>query len=363
MTNDDRHTPLDSRVHAWLAAGIEADASDLHLAAGRPPVLRVHGRIRELDETPVDGDELRTMLLSICPPGAPDRLEIERHLDFSLSEMIGGERRRFRANLFYAQGQLAACFRFVPSRIPELGWAGFPQSIAHRLSEFRNGLVLLTGVAGSGKSTSIAMIVNMINQRGGSRIITVEEPIEYLFPPVADSLITQREVGVDVPDFAGGLVSGLRQDPDVILVGEIRDRETARMALSAAETGHLVFSTLHSRDAKGAISRFTDLFPQSVQSEIRSQLSFSLRAVVSQHLLPSRREGEKRQLALEILFNNIPIASGIRQGKLESLDNNILTGSAEGMRTLSDSVQSLLADGRISPETARPYLPETTYRY
>lgn len=363
MTTDATHASDNSRIHAWLYAGVKADASDLHLAAGRPPVMRVHGRLRELAEFPLEAGPLRDLLLPLCPTVGLERLESERHVDFSTTMEFDGESRRFRANLFYSKGDLGACFRFVPSVIPGLKWAGFPEPIAEKLAGFRNGFVLLTGVAGSGKTTSIAMIVDMINKRGGSRIITVEEPIEYLFPGADDSLITQREVGVDVKTFSDGLISGLRQDPDVILVGEIRDRETARMALSAAETGHLVFSTLHSRDAKGAISRFTDLFPQTVQSEIRSQLSFSLRAVISQHLLPSAIPGEKRELALEILFNNTPIASGIRQGKLESLDNNILTGSGEGMRTLSDSVKQLLDAGRITREVAEPFLPDTSYRY
>eukprot|EP00913_Durusdinium_trenchii_P022844 g21448.t1 len=361
MTSDVSRAGSSARVDAWLRAGVNADASDLHLAAHRPPLMRVHGKLRELAELPLDPDELSDLLLGICPDVARDRLDDVKHIDFSLTRAFEGTLRRFRANLFYSKGLLSACFRFVPTEIPDLNWAGFPEPVARKLASFRNGFVLLTGVAGSGKTTSLAMIINMINQRGGSRIITVEEPIEYLFPGADDSLITQREVGIDVKSFSDGLVSGLRQDPDVILVGEIRDRETARMALSAAETGHLVFSTLHSRDAKGAISRFTDLFPQTVQSEIRSQLSFSLRAVISQHLLPSVEPGQKRELALEILFNNIPIASGIRQGKIESLDNNILTGSGEGMRTLTESVQRLLDEGRISRETAAPR-SATTFR-
>ena len=351
------------RVHAWLAAGVRMEASDLHLVAGRLPVVRVHGRLHELAELPLEAERLRELLMPLCPPAALDRFAAEKHVDFSLTLDLDGQSRRFRVNLFHSGGHVGACFRFVPSEIPSLEWAGFPAGIAGCLARFRNGLVLLTGVAGSGKTTSLAMIVNLINRAGGSRIITIEEPVEYLFPSADDSLVTQREVGVDVRTFAEGLVSGLRQDPDVILVGEIRDRETARMALSAAETGHLVFSTLHSRDAKGAISRFTDLFPQNTQAEVRSQLSFSLRSVISQHLLPGRTEGEKRELALEILFNNAPISAGIRQGKLESLDNYILTGAAEGMRTLNDSVKQLLQEDRITREIAEPYLAESTYHY
>lgn len=352
-----------SKIPTWLNAGVRAEASDLHLVAGRPPVLRVHGGLHELAETPLEAGELAEMLRPLCPAAAAARLQAERHVDFSLTLDIAGESRRFRANLFHSGGELGACFRFIPAEIPTLDWAGFPEDLAHKLAGFRNGLVLITGVAGSGKSTSLAMVVNLINARGGSRIITIEEPVEYLFPPAENSLVTQREVGVDVRTFAEGLVAGLRQDPDVILVGEIRDRETARMALSAAETGHLVFSTLHSRDATGAISRFADLFPQNVQNDVRSQLSFSLRSVISQHLLPSSQVEAKRELALEILFNNAPIAAGIRQGKLESLERNILTGAAEGMRPLQESVKHLLREGRIDEETAAWYLPEAGYRY
>jgi twitching motility protein PilT len=200
------------------------------------------------------------------------------------------------------------------------------------------------------------MMFNLLNQEGGYRIITIEEPVEYLFPRVSGSVVTQREIGLDVHTFADGLRSALRQDPDVILVGEIRDRETAQMALTAAETGHLVCSTMHTRDARGAITRYADLFPQSDQREVRSQLSLSLRAVVSQHLLPSVVPGEKRVLALEALFNNSAVAAAIRLGKVESIDNVILTSRSEGMLTLDESIHRLLKEERISGETARRFL-------
>jgi twitching motility protein PilT len=199
------------------------------------------------------------------------------------------------------------------------------------------------------------MLVNLLNKEGGYRMVTIEEPVEYPIPKTPVSVVTQREVGRDVHSFADGLKYALRQDPDVILAGEIRDREAAQMALSAAETGHLVLSTLHTRDAKGAISRYADLFPQNVQHEIRAQLALSLRAVVSQHLLPSMHKGEKRMLALEIMFNNSPIAAAIRFGKVESIDNVIQTSRAEGMRTLDESIRRLLRDGRIWRETAERF--------
>ena len=347
-------------VRRWLAQAVKLGASDLHLVATHPPIYRVHGHLRESEETPLDGQKLEGLLEPLCPVEAMRRFRTDQNTDFSLDLPMGGRNQRFRVNYFLSNRQIGACFRVIPAEIPGFQWAEFPETLAHRLAHFRNGLVLVSGVAGSGKTTTLAMIINLLNREGGHRIITVEEPVEYLFPKQPNSVVTQREVGIDVHTFADGLKYGLRQDPDIMLVGEIRDRETAQMALSVAETGHLVFSTLHTRDAKGAISRFTDLFPQNVQSEIRAQLSLGLRAVISQHLLPSAFPDEKRVLALEILFNNHPIASAIRFGKLESIDNNILTGKSEGMLPLDESVKRLYQDARITRETAEHFVSSTT---
>ena len=212
--------------------------------------------------------------------------------------------------------------------------------------------MIVTGATGAGKTTTLAIIVQMLNQLGGYRIITVEEPIEYIFPKAKNSAVTQREVGRDVLTFADGLKFGLRQDPDVILVGEIRDQETASMALSAAETGHLVFTTLHTRDSKGAITRFADLFPHDAQKDVRSQLAMSLRGIISQRLLPGPEPGDKRNLALEVLWNTYPIASAIRTSKLESIDNYLTTGREHGMMTFDESVRGLFRNGLISRSVA-----------
>jgi twitching motility protein PilT len=340
----------------WLANAAQAEASDLHVVAGYPPVLRVHGVLRELEPGALAPETVRRLLVELCPRHALDRFEADRNADFALELPLGQRLQRFRANYFMSGQQMGACFRVIPSEIPTFQWAGFPEDLAQRLAHYRNGLVLFCGVVGSGKTTSLAMIINLLNQEGGYRIITVEEPVEYLFPKVPGSVVTQREIGLDVHAFADGLKYALRQDPDVILVGEIRDRDTAQMALSAAETGHLVFSTLHTRDAKGAISRYADLFPQNVQREIRAQLSLSLRAVISQHLLPNVQPGEKRVLALEVLFNNSAVGSAIRSGRIESVDNVILTSRAEGMLTLDESIKRLFHDGRISRETAERFV-------
>jgi len=345
-----------SPLRNWLARGVELAASDLHVVAGYPPVLRVHGALRPLQPAALDRDAVRELLVELCPRHAMDRFQAERNCDFALELTLGEKTQRFRANYFMSGEQVGACFRVIPREIPDFQWAGFPEELAVRLSHYRNGLVLICGVVGSGKTTSLAMLIHLLNREGGYRIITAEEPVEYLFPKIPGSVVTQREVGLDVHTFADGLKYALRQDPDVILVGEIRDRATAQMALSAAETGHLVFSTLHTRDAKGAISRYADLFPQSDQREVRSQLALSLRAVISQHLLPNVRAGEKRVLALEIMFSNSAIASAIRQGKIESIDNVILTSRADGMLTLDESLKRLLKEGRISRETAERFV-------
>jgi twitching motility protein PilT len=375
---------IPEKLRAWLSRAVRAGASDLHLIVGYPPVLRLHGDLIEQPEplaeadpdrqavspqplgaprpvtAPLEADEARQLISSLCTADALARLHAQKNVDFSFELTLDGGPQRFRANLFHVGGQLGACLRVVPTAIPEFAWAGFPIELGERLAFVRDGLVIVSGATGSGKTTTLAMIVNMLNQAGGYRIITVEEPVEYHFPRAANSVVTQREVGGDVLTFADGLKYGLRQDPDVILVGEIRDRETAQMALSAAETGHLVFTSLHTRDAKGAITRFADLFPQDVQRDIRSQLAMSLRAIVSQRLLPGRERGEKRHLALEVLWNTYPIASAIRTGKLESVDNYLLTGRDEGMVSIDESVRQLLRAGKITREVAEQNVRDVT---
>ena len=346
------------RLREWLEEAIRRDASDLHLVPSHPPTCRVHGILEPISSNLVMANDLAEILQQVCTDKVRLAFNKDQDVDFSYSMSIQDELRRFRVNLFVSRQNLAACIRLIPARIPDLDWAGFPYDIAETLTNFRNGLVLITGVTGAGKTTTLAMLVRKLIDIGNIRVITIEEPIEYILPTSAGSVITQREVGTDVRSFAHGLKHGLRQDPDVILLGEIRDRETAQMALTAAETGHLVLSTMHTRDAKGAISRLTDLFPQSVQSEIRSQLAMGLRGIISQHLLANSRPSEKRVLALEILFNTLPVAAAIRTGKLQSIDNCILTGRDRGMTPLAESVRLLLATGQITRATADRYLSD-----
>ena len=346
-------------VSGWLKQAVAQDASDVHVVAGSPPMLRVHGKLTSLEESPLDANSIRSLLMPLCSPAIAERFAQDLNVDFSMQTVLNDRLYRFRANYFVSGQAPGACFRLIPDEIPSLEWANFPKDVAKRLAHFLNGLVIVSGVTGSGKSTTLAMLINMLNNEGNYRIVTIEEPVEYVFPTMPNSIVTQREVGVDVHSFLDGLKYGLRQDPDVILVGEIRDQETARMALTAAETGLLVFTTLHARDVKGVISRYADLYPPDAQDEIRSQLASSLRAVICQHLLPATNN-EKRELALEIMFNNSPISSGIRQGKLLSIDNNILTGRDDGMINLDESLRRLLKAGRISRAVAAHYASESS---
>jgi twitching motility protein PilT len=353
--------PVAEKLREWMNRAVQAGASDLHLIPDYPPVLRLHGDLIELPELPLTGKDAHALLCSLCTAEILARLHAHKSVDYSFDFAAGARINRFRINLFHSRGLLAGCLRVIPNVIPDFDWAGFPVALARRLAFLRDGLVLVTGATGSGKTTTLAMIVNLLNQAGGYRIITVEEPVEYLFPRAARSVVTQREVGKDVLSFADGLKYGLRQDPDVILVGEIRDRETAQMALSAAETGHLVFSTLHTRDAKGAVTRYPDLFPLDVQRDVRAQLALSLRAVVSQRLLPDIEKGARRHLALEVLWNTYPIASAIRLGKVESIDNYLLTGRDDGMISFDESVRQLLLADKITRETAEQNVREASF--
>ena len=342
------------------------EASDLHLVPGHPPCYRIHGRLHAAGDQALAADTVREMVISVLPDPIRERLTRCKSLDCSISLTSRGLQSartiengdpslRFRVNVFFAREQMCACLRFIPNDIPDFEWMGFPRPLAERIVNLTNGLVIITGITGSGKTTTLAALVNLLNHEHGARIITVEEPIEYLFPSAEGSLVTQREVGIDVDSFYDGLKSGLRQDPNVILVGEIRDRETAQMAISAAETGHLILTTMHTQDAKGAITRLIDLFPSQLQSDVRSQLSLSLRYVIAQHLLTSAEDAERRALALEVLVVSHGVGSLIRQGRAEAIDSAIQTGRRAGMVTLDDSLAALMTAGKISPETARHF--------
>jgi len=336
-----------------LEDAIAREASDVHLCPGYPPTFRVHGRLQSIGDEALTSDETRRMGETLLPERSRSAMDASKNLDCSVSLPYRGGNHRFRASVYLSQKQWCACLRHIPSQIPTLEWLGFPEELATRLASHSNGLVVITGVVGSGKTATLAALVNLLRRDTGRRILTVEEPIEYLHPPGLGGIVTQREVGRDVDSFADGLKHGLRQDPDVILVGEIRDRETAQMAISAAETGHLILTTLHTRDAKGALTRLVDIFPQDAQDDIRAQLAMSLRSVVCQHLLPAADDGERRVLALEVLHVNQQVQVAIRTGKIEMLESAIQTGKRDGMLNLDDDLQRLVKAGRIALATAR----------
>lgn len=356
-------TEIPDVLRDWLTRAIQAGASDLHLVPDVPVSIRLNGMMKHLTETSLESDELNSLLEQSCPNHLREKLRGERSLDFALALESEITPSRVRANLFYTGGNLGGCFRIVPGEIPDFGWADFPMDLARRLAGNQDGLVIVTGPTGSGKTTTLAMVINLINRTGGHRIISIEEPLEFEFPRMPNSVVSQREVGTDVPTFAQGLRDGLRQDPDVILVGEIRDNDTAQIALSAAETGHLVFTTLHSRDAKGAITRYVDLFPSEIQRDVRSQLALCLRAIVAQRLLSDVEPGNKRHLALEVLWNTFPIASAIRTGKFESIDNYLVTAREDGMISFDESIRRLLDAGAISHEVAEKNVREPSQLY
>ncbi len=329
-----------------LTNSVAARASDLHITAAAPPMFRIDGTLVPADPQPLDAGASRDMILGILTQSQRARLEEEWELDFAVQiETVG----RFRGNAHYSRGALEAAFRYIPENIPDLAGLGHRPAVFD-LCERRRGLVLVTGITGSGKSTTLAAMVQHISQRLAGVIITIEDPIEFLFQN-AHSVIKQREVGSDTHSFSEGLRRAMRQDPDVILVGEMRDPATISAAVTAAETGHLVLATLHTIDAPKAIDRMVDAFPPDQQAQVIAQLSNALEAVVSQRLLP-RESGGGRALATEILTANTAVRATIRERRWEQLVGLIEIGAKDGMHTIDDSLAELYAARQIGKEEA-----------
>ncbi|WP_320046833.1 PilT/PilU family type 4a pilus ATPase [uncultured Ilyobacter sp.] len=338
-----------------LHQAAERSASDVHLVPGYSPTFRIHGKLESSGAQLLVAEDLDRLVAELMPERAGTELVERRGGDSAISIEHKGNTCRFRANVYMSQGAWCACLRHIPNVIPTFDWLGFPKDLGKRLVSYSNGLVVITGVTGSGKSATLASLMAYLRRGGTHHILTIEEPIEYIHSPGQGGIVTQREVGRDVDSFADGLKFGLRQDPDAILVGEIRDRDTAQIAISAAETGHLIFTTLHTRDAKGALTRLVDVFPHDSQDDVRGQLAMSLRSIVSQHLLPPAVEGDKRILALEVMHNTSQVAAAIRTGKIETLESAIQTGKRDGMVMLDDDLVRLVTEGKITIETARRY--------
>lgn len=329
-----------------LAQMVQLGGSDLHLCAGFPPGVRIHGRVVPLYDRILDGNQTRQLVLEVLTNVQRARLEENLELDFAVEvEGVG----RFRANAHFCRGNLEAAFRYIPNVVPKLEDLGHRPSI-FQLCAMHQGLVLVTGVTGSGKSTTLASIIMEISRQRRAVIITIEDPIEYHLSG-GESYIKQREIGTDTLSFADALKHVLRQDPDVIMVGEMRDPETIRAAITAAETGHLVLATVHTIDAPKAIDRIVDAFPADQQAQIIAMLANCLKAVVSQHLIP-RADGTGRVLATETLFATTPVRTCIRERRWEQLPGIMEISAKEGMNTIDVSLSELVAAGLISPEEA-----------
>ena len=334
------------QIEELLAFGVERGASDLHLSAGLPPLLRVDGDLGRIDAPSLDPRELESALRDIMDKRLQKEYEELLEADFSF-EVSGIA--RFRVNVFRQSRGPAAVFRVIPSRVPSMEALGMG-GVFEEISRKPRGLVLVTGPTGSGKSTTLAAMVDFVNGNRAGHILTVEDPIEFVHGSKR-CLVSQREVPRDVPSFSQALRAALREDPDVILVGEMRDLETIRLALTAAETGHLVFGTLHTVSAGKTIDRIVDVFPAAEKNTVRAMLSESLQAVVSQALL--KRIGGGRVAAHEIMVGTPAIRNLVREGKVAQMVSAMQTGRGAGMQTLDSALRGLLDAGVIERETAR----------
>lgn len=341
-------------IQELLTLTIKNKASDLHLMVGLPPTFRIDGALRYLTTyPPLKSSDLETMVFALLTPEQKELLLSNKELDFSFGYKgkttieIG----RFRINAFFEKGTLAAALRFLAPGVRTLEELNMPK-IVHEFSKLKQGFVLVTGPTGHGKSSTLAAIINEINLNKSCHILTIEDPIEYVYPK-GNSIISQREMGIDTHSWAMALRSSLREDPDVVLIGEMRDPETMQAAITLAETGHLVLSTLHTNSASQSIDRIVDAFSADQRTQIRIQLASTLQGIVSQRLIS--KIGGGRIPAVEVLLGTPAVASNIRDGKSHLIDSVIQTSKDMGMITIDDSLSQLVKDGVITLEDAKPY--------
>ena len=325
---------------------VESKASDLHMQEGQPPKMRVHGDIQAIRSEPLTKAEMAQMLSEVVGPKRWEKFEELGDLDCAYELSADS---RFRCNLHKHLHGYGGIFRLIPNKIATLEQLKVP-TVIKRFANMRGGLVLVTGPTGSGKSTTLAALIDFINSSYSRHIITIEEPIEFVHPNKL-SIITQREVGEDTPSFSEGLKNAMREDADVVLVGEMRDLETIALALTAAETGMLVFGTLHTNNARKTVDRMIDVFPSSQQPQVRTMLSASLRGIVAQ-LLMKKSDGKGRVAVNEILISNNAVSSIIREGAVEKLTDVLISGRGEGMQFMDDAINSLLQSGTIKAHEA-----------
>lgn len=337
------------KIETLLEECVRRNASDLHIQYGLPPILRVDGAL-----TPIAGfsalreDTIKELIFATLDDEQRKILLKDKEFDYSFAF---GDVARFRVNAFHERGKLAAAFRLIPNAIKNINDLGMP-AIVETFAEFPRGLVLVTGPTGSGKSTTLAALINKINNEKSTHIITIEDPIEFTHRSIR-SVIAQREVHYDTFSFSAALRSVLREDPDVVLIGEMRDLETIQAAITIAETGHLVFATLHTNSAAQSVDRMIDVFPAHQQPQVRSQLSNILMAICAQRLVPAIGGG--RVVAAEIMVANSAVRALIREGKTHQIDNAIQTGADQGMQTMDRTLAKLVQTGVITYENAREY--------
>ncbi|OYZ24673.1 MAG: type IV pili twitching motility protein PilT [Bdellovibrio sp. 28-41-41] len=333
---------------------VEQNASDLHLTSGAPPYLRLHGKMMPLNYKELTSQEVQGLLFEILTEKQKKSFIEKWELDCAYT--VAGLA-RFRCNIFMQRKGLAGVFRIIPEKIKSAQELNLPQGILD-LIDCDRGLILVTGPTGSGKSTTLAAMIHEINMTSESHIITVEDPIEFVHQNIK-SVINQREVGSHTKSFSNALKAALREDPDILLVGELRDLETISLALTAAETGHIVFGTLHTNNAAKTIDRIIDVFPSGQQAQIRTMLSESLRGVVAQTLFP-RADGQGRVAAYEILKSTKAVANLIREGKIHQIPSAIQTGSSSGMVSFEKYIDDLVKKGKVAPSDAKLYLGKDT---
>ncbi len=344
---------MENNLHDLLKLMIEKGASDLHVTVGSPPRLRINGKLVPLDTPPLTMKDTKQMCYSVLTDSQKHRFEEDEELDLSFG--VKGLS-RFRANIFVQRGAVAGTFRLIPYKIKGFAELGLPP-VVEELTKKPRGLILVTGPTGSGKSTTLAAMIDKINNERPEHIVTIEDPIEYLHPSKV-ALVNQREVGSDTHGFKNALKHILRQDPDVVLLGEMRDLETIETALTIAETGHLCLATLHTNTAVQTINRIIDVFPSTQQPQVRAQLSFVLEGVISQLLLP-RADGRGRVLATEVMIPNPAIRNLIREDKIHQIYSQMQVGQSKyGMQTMNQSLFSLLQRRLISMDEAVARSPE-----
>lgn len=349
-------------IHALLDLVVSNNASDLHLVAGISPTIRIDGTLRPITtHKALEGSDIESMVYSLLTPEQKELLIANKELDFSFGFGQGtyGDKGRFRINAYFQRGYLTAALRYLLPTIRSVDELKLPK-ICHDFSKLKQGFILVTGPTGHGKSTTIAAIINEINMNSALHILTIEDPIEYVYPK-GTSIISQRELGADTHSWSMALRSALREDPDVVVIGEMRDTDTMQAAMTIAETGHLVFATLHTNSAAQSIDRIVDAFPDHLRSQVRIQLAATLRGIVSQRLVPLINGG--RMPAVEVLLVTSAVASNIRDSKTHLIDSIIQTSKQQGMITMEESLAELVRSGAVSMDEAQKYaLREEEFR-